>query len=191
MTAILHGSRSLFTFLSFFLALFLFISFAHHAGGAEPASKYFYDKKGQVIREEVDSAGSGGIDTWITYQDGRPILQAVDTNKDGRPDTWYHLSADRQVERTEKDSNGDGKPDVWITYHQGVPIKAEQDLDFDGRADRFIFYEKGKAVRAEESLKRDGKISLWSYYDAAGVLIRDEEDAKARNVLLLRVVTSL
>src|SRR5574337_554047 len=93
MTAILHSSRSLFTFLSFFLALFLFISFAHHAGGAEPASKYFYDKKGQVIREEVDSTGSGRIDTWVTYQDGRPFLQAVDTNQDGKPDAWYHALA--------------------------------------------------------------------------------------------------
>ena len=119
------------------------------ARGADPASKYFYDEKGQIIREEVDSTGSGRTDTWITYKDGIPVLQAVDTNKDGKPDTWYHLTPDGQVANAEKDLNGDGKPDVWMTYQQGVPVKVEQDLNFDGQPDKFIHYKGGKPVMAE------------------------------------------
>ncbi|MCZ7625696.1 MAG: hypothetical protein M5R38_07465 [Candidatus Methylomirabilis sp.] len=90
-------TRSTFIILPFILFFLLFMS-ASQTTGAEPANKFFYDEKGRVIREEIDT-GSGRIDTWVTYREGRAVLQAVDTDKDGKPDAWYHLASNRQVEK--------------------------------------------------------------------------------------------
>jgi len=78
--------------------------------------------------------------------------------------------------RTEKDRNGDGKPDVIAYYRDGVIDRQEEDSDFDGRMDRkSVAGEKGTRVQEADS-DGNGTTDLWITTDAAGVVLRRDED---------------
>ena len=47
-----------------------------------------YDNKGQIIRVESDTTGTGKTDKWVYYKDGKPVRSEKDTNADGKPDVW-------------------------------------------------------------------------------------------------------
>lgn len=47
----------------------------------------FYDSHGDLLRVEQDTNGSGMVDMWSYYQDGRLVRVARDTDGDGTPDS--------------------------------------------------------------------------------------------------------
>ena len=51
-----------------------------------------------------------------------------------------------QVLRQELDSNADGRTDTWIFFEGGHPARQEQDEDFEGRVDLWLFFVGGRLV---------------------------------------------
>src|SRR5215468_4522364 len=71
------------------LALFLFFSLGS-AVSQQPVASFFYDERGNVVRQERD------------------------TNGDGKMDRWTYYDRQGQIEKVEQDINFDGKPDIFV-----------------------------------------------------------------------------
>lgn len=95
-----------------------------------------FNEKGQTDVEEVDSDNDGKFDTWTKYSNGRIIEVRRDTNRDGRYDEFKYY-AGGNLQRVTRDTNSDGKPDVWEFYVQGSLERMGRDIDFDGKVDRW------------------------------------------------------
>lgn len=165
-------------------------------------ARFFYDEKGNVIRQERDTNGDGKMDRWIFYDsegkierieqdedvDGKPDLwlyyekgklkrEEISSKRNGRIDLRYFFAAQGEVERKEQDTNGDGKPDVWVFYENKQPVRSEEDRNFTGRVDRLVYFEAGKISRVEEDTNGDGRMDSFSYFQN-GPLVRKEIDRK-------------
>lgn len=96
---------------------------------------------------------------------GKLQLLKLDSNGDGRIDTWSFMDGTRVV-RIEIDENGDSTIDRWEHYGADESIsRIDVSRKRDGKADRIEFYERGATVRAEEDTDGDGKIDKWETYD--------------------------
>jgi hypothetical protein len=81
-----------------------------------------------------------------------------------------------RLKRLELDSNKDGKYDTW-TYTEGTRIeRIEIDRDHDGIVDRWEYYADNKLARVGSSTRGDGVVDEWAYADEHGVLQRIETD---------------
>lgn len=49
-----------------------------------------YDPNGQISMIETDSDGDGIMEGHIEYENGKPVKEERDTNKDGKPDVWVN-----------------------------------------------------------------------------------------------------
>jgi hypothetical protein len=95
-----------------------------------------YDDKGESKSELVDSDYDGRIDTWVSFSYGRISKVEVDTNRDAKPDeTRYYVRG--KLSRIQRDTNQDGKADVWEIYSEGRLHRMGEDLDHDGHVDRW------------------------------------------------------
>ena len=98
-----------------------------------------------------------------------------DTNQDGRPDAWTHVS-ESNVVKQELDINFDGKVDAMFVYDWNGKVKEETlDTDYDGRMDNWRVYEDGKLVMDRIDSNHDGRIDIWFFIDR-GKIIRLEKD---------------
>lgn len=108
-----------------------------------------YDDLGNSAHESVDSDYDGRYDTWHTFSNGRIAKTQVDGNGDGRPDqTRYYIRG--KLSRMQRDTNHDGDPDVWEVYENGRLLRMGEDLDFDGHVDRWNRDELAARPDAEE-----------------------------------------
>ena len=110
-----------------------------------------YDDQGESAHESVDSDYDGRYDTWHTFSNGRIAKTQIDSNGDGKPDqTRYYIRG--KLSRVQRDTNHDGEPDVWEVYEDGRLLRMGEDLDFDGHVDRWNRDESVSrlADRAEE-----------------------------------------
>ena len=110
-----------------------------------------YDDQGESAHESVDSDYDGRYDTWHTFSNGRIAKTQIDSNGDGKPDqTRYYIRG--KLSRVQRDTNHDGEPDVREVYEDGRLLRMGEDLDFDGHVDRWNRDESVSrlADRAEE-----------------------------------------
>lgn len=114
--------------------------------------------KTRMIEKRVDVNSDGKLNIVRKYnEEGRVMLEDVDTDLDGIFDFRNHLDAGRivkkelydaegrivatryydkgEIQRVEKDTTGDQKVDYWEFYEQGVLDRIGRDLNADGRAD--------------------------------------------------------
>jgi hypothetical protein len=91
----------------------------------------------------------------------------VDTNKDGKADTWTYAEGTR-IERIEIDRDWDGTVDRWEYYGLGnVITKVGASTRDDGVADEWAFQRlDGSLERVETDTDRDGSIDKWEAFDA-------------------------
>jgi len=89
----------------------------------EKMDKFFYfDKKGNVTKEEYDTVSTGKIDMWVLYEydakDGsiKQIVIQKDNNHDGKPDEWQYTDKKRRVVKIEKDTKFNGTKDYVKKY---------------------------------------------------------------------------
>ena len=73
--------------------------------------------EGRISVQELDSSGSGVIDTKIFYEEGQPVraerdMKGRSTRNEWKPDRWEYYVDGRTV-RIGIDVNGDGKVDRW------------------------------------------------------------------------------
>ena len=109
-------------------------------------------KDGQLVRRDVDRAGSGRPDTIYYYENDKIVREERDETGQGRM-TYRASYQNGRIEKVEKDSIGQGRPDLWIFYDISrdgeVVVKEERDLNGDGIADLWSFYDNGRLVRRD------------------------------------------
>lgn len=89
----------------------------------------------------------GIIVTGVEKAQNRVDIKELDTNNDGKTDTWTYASGPDKGKRIEKDTNFDGKADIIDFYEsQGYLTNRSIDSDFDGKMDIFETYRADKLV---------------------------------------------
>ena len=97
-----------------------------------------YDEKtGRMKRLEVDTDKNGKTDTW-TFMDGTRIDRIeIDRDEDGKIERWEYY-VDNKLEKVGSSRRGDGVVDEWAFQGPtGVVARVETDLDRDGRIDKW------------------------------------------------------
>ncbi len=97
----------------------------------------FYDKKGSVMKEELDVDFDGNVDEVDFYLNGIIIRRELDSQFDEKTDIWKYYDEKGNLNRLEEDQNYDGTPDYWEYYANNVITRIEKDTDMDGKADIF------------------------------------------------------
>ncbi len=162
--------------------------------------------------DEVDN--TAGIMGETVDADGL-TKQAIDLNKDGKPDifNFYRERTDaaRSLVRKDVDLNWDGSIDVrtwfdltgviekeemdgdfdgrvdWVDYYQGGRrVTSEIDTNNDGKFDLFKTYEQGRVRRKERDTNGDDKIDFWEYLDDAGNVVKTGSDIDGDGVMDVR-----
>ena len=69
------------------------------------------DARGLVVRKFTDSNNDNVVDRWSYYMNGQEVYRDIDTNANGKSDQhrWYHTGGSRWA----IDSNEDGRVDSW------------------------------------------------------------------------------
>jgi hypothetical protein len=152
------------------IALSLFLSSC--SGNTEnPYLKSVYDPAtGALAQLQVDSNKNGRMDTW-SYMDGSRILRIeIDKDEDGKIDRWEYYDAGQTLEKVGMSRANDGKVDAWAySAADGSVGRLEISTRRDGKVSRTEFFEAGKRVRAEEDGDDDGRVDKWETY-RGGVL---------------------
>ena len=137
------------------------------------------DKTGRMKRLEVDTDKNGKKDTW-TYMDGTRIDRIeIDRDEDGKIERWEYYVANK-LEKVGTSSRGDGVVDEWaFKTAAGILQRVETDADRDGRIDKWEAFEPGAdghPVLRSVSLDPDsnGQPTRRLLYDAAGNFLRSE-----------------
>ncbi|SRR6266540_1980749 len=98
-------------------------------------------KTGRLTRLEVDTNKNGKIDSW-TYMDGTRIDRIeLDKDENGTIDRWEHY-VDNKLARVGTSTRGDGVEDEWAFQGAGGFLeRVETDTDRDGHVDKWENYE--------------------------------------------------
>jgi hypothetical protein len=139
---------------------------------------YWAFKDGERLAREVSDEDADGRTDRVTHYDeaGRISRVSLDTNRDGRPDSWEEYVAGEMVRRR-TDTTGDGEPDAWEFHRAGQIQRQERDTDGDGFRDRLAVYANGVLSREEEDRNADGRPDRITWYDAAGQPAKRDEDS--------------
>ncbi|MPY86440.1 MAG: hypothetical protein GEU99_00785 [Luteitalea sp.] len=133
----------------------------------EPGVAAQYDEKtGRLRRLEVDTNKDGRVDTW-SYMDGDRVEHIEsDTDGDGTLDRWEYYTADHTLEKVGSSRAKDGVVDTWI-YRDANQQVVRRDLSTkrDGKADRIEFYDDGQLARVESDSDGDGRVDKWETFD--------------------------
>ena len=80
-------------------------------------------------------------------------VEAVDDNRDGRPDKWIHTDGKGRVFLKEWDRNHDGKPDLKVFESNGRFTEKHYDDNFDGVFEKIVKApKKGSTGRTKTSV---------------------------------------
>ncbi|MBI2835668.1 MAG: hypothetical protein HYX76_14705 [Acidobacteria bacterium] len=136
-------------------------------GAIDPnAVKATYDEKtGRLRKVEVDSNNDGKMDTW-SYMDGTRLLRIEsDKDEDGKIDQWEYYNSAQQLEKLGLSRANDGREDAWAYQGpDGKIARLEISTRRDGRIDRREWYAAGVVSRAEQDSDADGRPDKWETY---------------------------
>jgi hypothetical protein len=137
------------------------------------------DARRVLLCREVDTNLDGVKDVVRTYNDeGDPVRELVDSNFDGKVDTWMTFAGGRMVE-IKFDRNADGQPDEKRVYLAGRKVRAEFDDNHDGKPDVREIYDDGHLARRGVDLDGDGNIDRWDRDEVAARLAEEKEREEA------------
>ncbi len=100
------------------------------------------------------------------FQDDNPITQTIDEDQDGRPEQIINFDKNGLVKSATIDTNRDGRIDTWQHYAKGVLYRVEQDRDHDGKVDARLRYTGGKLFRSLLDEDGDGDFETVVSYDS-------------------------
>jgi hypothetical protein len=107
----------------------------------------------------------GGVKAEYSPKTGRLQRLEVDTNKNGRIDTWSYMDG-TQIDRIEIDKDENGKIDRWEHYVNNKLSKVGTSSRGDGVEDEWAFQgPQGYLERVETDNDRDGKVDKWENYE--------------------------
>jgi hypothetical protein len=130
-----------------------------------------YDTKtGRLQLLKLDSNGNGRIDTW-SYMDGSRVVRIeLDQNEDGRIDRWEYYDEGKHLTKIGFSRGDTGKADAWsYAGADGKVVKIEL-AGADGRIRRTEHYDHDQLTSAEEDTDADGRIDKWETYGGGRLL---------------------
>jgi hypothetical protein len=130
---------------------------------------------GAPAREAVDRNRDGRPDLWSQREPAGSRRELVDDDGDGRAERALYYDADRRLSRVEEDLDGDGQFETTSLYENGQVSRRRADSDGDGQTDAWSYFEAGEMVRHEVDNNHDGFRDLVMHY-RAGELVREELD---------------
>lgn len=131
-----------------------------------------YDKAtGRLTELALDSNHDGRPDTWTDMDGARPVQTRIDSNADGKIDRWEYYDAAGRLTRVGLSQKDNGKPDAWA--YEG-PDGAVARLEISASSDekqisRIEHYEQGLLVAVEEDTNGDAAIDKWETYRAGAL----------------------
>jgi antitoxin component YwqK of YwqJK toxin-antitoxin module len=131
----------------------------------EQFEKVAFFERGDIIRVEEDSDLDGIRETAMAYRNGKPFVQSVDANQDGKEELRIFYDADGQTERIEKDVSMDGIMDATLRYKNNQLVIMEKDTNADGEIDMKIWYDAGRKKRTLRDLDYDGRFETTHWYN--------------------------
>jgi len=102
-----------------------------------------YDNTGSLQMLTVDSNGNGKPDTWSHMEGSRITRIEIDADEDGAIDRWEYYDSDQQLEKVDTARGPDGKVARSEFYQGGVLTRAEEDTDGNGFVDKWETYADG------------------------------------------------
>lgn len=126
-----------------------------------------YDKaSGRLTELALDSNHDGRPDTWTDMDGAHPVQTRIDSNEDGKIDRWEYYDGAGRLTRVGLSQKDDGKPDAWA--YEG-PDGAVARLEISASSDekritRIEHYEQGVLVATEEDTNGDAAIDKWETY---------------------------
>jgi hypothetical protein len=139
-----------------------------------------YDDSGQLRQIALDSNGDGRVDTWSQMDGARVVRVDADTNHDGTVDRWEHYGPDGQLEKVGYSRAGAGQPDAWAWPDASGQIARLELADTStGAIVRIEYYEAGVIRRAIDDADGDGRPEKWEDY-AGGRLVSLSLDLSRR-----------
>lgn len=119
-----------------------------------------YNDEGRPVREEVDRDFDGAIDEVTHFSNGRITLREVDTSGSGTIDTkiFYEAGLPVRAERdmTDRSTIASWKPDRWEYFSEGRMVRIGTDLDGDGKVDR---WDRDEARLRESAQAKDDTVA--------------------------------
>jgi len=110
----------------------------------------------EEIKKEIKNK-DGKVNTWIYYENNKPVRIESDRNLDGKIDLWIFYGKNG-TRVTQIDLNFDGRPDMYSYYQYGQRTKLEIDSDHDGIIDQINEYRDNKVVKMQKYNKKTGKL---------------------------------
>ncbi len=139
--------------------------------GADPK------KRRTLICREIDTNFDGRKDSFTHYNlKGQITSEEADTDHDGRLDTWTKFGRGK-VQKLMRDLNGDGVADEIRQFSEGQVVRIQRDTNFDGRPDVWEIYGRGRLQRMGVDLDHDGYVDRWDRDEA---LVRQLEREEAQ-----------
>ena len=123
-------------------------------GRATAAIQPNYDDTGSLRMLTVDSNGNGKPDTWCQMDGSRIVRIEIDADEDGAIDRWEYYDSNRKLEKVGTARKRDGKIARTEFYEGGVLARAEEDTDGNGNVDKWEIYANG--VVASVAFDTDG-----------------------------------
>jgi hypothetical protein len=130
-----------------------------------------YDSKtGRLQLLKLDSNGNGRIDTW-SYMDGSRVVRIeLDQNEDGKIDRWEYYDEGKHLTKIGYSRSDSGQEDAWsYADANGEVVKVELSGK-DGRIRRTEHYDRDHLTTAEEDTDGDGRIDKWETYGGGRLL---------------------
>jgi hypothetical protein len=126
---------------------------------------------GRLKQIALDSNHDGRVDTWTDMDGARPIQTRIDRNHDGRPDRWEYYDRASGLIKVGFSRKDDGKPDAWA--FSGADGKLERieisSAADENKIDRVERYDPSGLVAATEDTNADGALDKWEAYHAGAL----------------------
>ncbi len=105
------------------------------AEGRKPRAVIYYDAQGNVVRQEIDTAGAGRVNLWVYYEGGQMVRQEEQTRSGTGNPMCGPSSQSGRLARQEVDRRGQGQPDVWYELDAtGTVVRKSEDTTGAGSA---------------------------------------------------------
>jgi antitoxin component YwqK of YwqJK toxin-antitoxin module len=104
-------------------------------------------------------------ETRVAYRNGKPSVQTVDANQDGKEELRIFYDTAGETERIEQDISLDGTMDTFQRYEDSQLVFVEKDTNGDGKIDTKIAYDAGRQIRTLRDRDHDGRFETTHRYD--------------------------
>jgi hypothetical protein len=138
------------------------------AAGIQPT----YDTAtGRLKQLTLDSNHNGRVDTWTDMDGARPLQTRIDSNEDGKVDRWEYYDALGKLTKVGFSRKDDGKPDAWAFSGGDGRIERIEisSVAAEKKIDRWEHYDASGLIAVEEDTNSDGAIDKWETYQGGAL----------------------